>query len=312
MVRKHVSGMHESAAPLAQEMKSSPDCTTYTDSDLAKLKRLQASARGHLARKTLEKQRIASGSANCAAAQASTNSTAVDETANVTKIQAAGLVPVKPAGPAPKYRPHLQPKPPPNPGKVLSEAALTKRAEKRLGLSVHRMLTNMPDWRPQDEFLLPFPAPVLLTSLSEEARRCMLSAERAEAEAWLKEATSQAESYQHRLKVESKLHHWHLQREAAKAAEAERKRCLEEEKEKAEKEQARMWKKKGKALQRKVAQWGAEKAEREERQEREKAAKKIEENKREAEKRERRQKRLKKNLSRWYAGETQLSTSDAP
>lgn len=305
-----------------------PDLSSFSESDKSKLARIQATARGHQTRKSLAEQRSAE--------QGSMSLNADIETFDLTEVQpcaqqqvqsvepanvhqetpAADFVPMRPPGPPPRQRrPALQPKPPPNAAKVMSEKYLTRQAEKRLQQSVQRMLTNIPGWRPHDEPCNPHAAGksprVLLTSLSDEARESILRMERKEAKSWLKDATLQHEHYQKRLEVEAKLGEWHAQRQAAEVAEVERKRNLEEENVKAEQQQARRWRKHGQALQHKVAVWGAEKAEREEREERAQSVVRAEARQRESERLDKRGRKLKKRLARWYTGEAPPAIADS-
>lgn len=347
-VKENQPGFRAGVARRGKKQDGLPDLNSFSEVDTTKLTRVQANARGHLARKRLQDQRSAAevtlrhGSAE---GIPDLQAFGADDTAKLTKIQAVARgnfarkrtqelsasatregralavtdstpqkpeappiehLPVRPPGQAPRERrPRPRPQEPPDPAKVLSKEALTRRAEKRLERVMHSTLTNVPTCFPNTHDL----PRVQLARLSERAREGILRAERLEAQAWLKEANMQVEAYKQREEVEVKLQEWHAQREAVKFAEAERQRDLAEEKAKHEEETRRKWKRRGLQLQGKVANWGAEKAEREEREEREKAAQLEAAKKLEAEKMLRHRRRLKRKLARWHAGEESLDAT---
>jgi hypothetical protein len=193
----------------------------------------------------------------------------------------------------------LRVKPVPNPEDLFSEEALIRRAEKKLGQMMHSTRMNLVSFNPQPAYP---PPRFSLTSLSSRARDAMLNTARLEAEAWLNDTRSQAAEQKRFMQMESRLSEWHEQREAARKAEDDRQRVLEEEKEKVAVADRSKWKKRGESLRDQVAQWGAEKAMREEKEARDNAAAAEATKKLEAEKTMRHRKMLKARLARWHQG----------
>lgn len=172
------------------------------------------------------------------------------------------------------------------------------RAQRRYEQTVRVALVNVPTTFAQTaDRVLPN---VKLESLPQATREHLMRESRKEAEMWLEAENQRAKAAQQKLAVTAKLQDWYEQKEAVRQEEQERQAALEEEKERAEQQDKKRWKKRGASLQRRLANWAAEKAEKEEKEER--AAAEAAQAKEEREKR-RYQCYLdsqKKKLEEWY------------
>lgn len=191
-------------------------------------------------------------------------------------------------------------RPPLDPDRVLSQKALEKRALKQYEKNVKVALLNSPRVFAENTGA---DAPALsLDRLPDNIRNQLLNRSREEAESWLKVQEEMARRDAEQERVQAKLEQWYQQREAVRISEEQRKQAEREELARREQAEQDKWRKRQEMLQKRVAEWAAQKAAKDEMKERAEAearreAAELEKQKRRAQKQQLRDFHQKRNVS---------------
>lgn len=144
-----------------------------------------------------------------------------------------------------------------------TELAIERRAQELLEDSMRTGLEKQPPQTLSHRPLQFNPGGVKLHTLSEAGQEYYRNCARQEMETWLRSGDARAMGKARREAVQSQLHEWYIQKDAAKEAEQRRLEEIEKEREQAAKLDRERWRRRGRTLQKKVGDWYMRKAERE-------------------------------------------------